>query len=108
MPGSLLSCFAASKTPCTVVGQPVRIRMMRPCRARLLVRRAANAFVGHGVGLGPRQNMHAVGEGTALRPLRKFPDLGSEQEVSGKQSGYLSSFRESNPGKCPDSALLAK
>ena len=52
--------------------------------------------------------MHAAGEGTALRPLRKFPDLGSEQEASGKQSGYLCSFRESNPGECPDSALLAR
>ena len=108
MPGSLLSCFAASKTPCTAVGRPVRIWMTSPCRARLLVRRAANAFVGHGVGLRPRQNMHAAGEGTALRPLRKFPDLGSEQEASGKQSGYLCSFRESNPGECPDSALLAR
>ena len=82
--------------------------MMRPCRARLLVRRAANAFSGCGVGLGPRHNMHAAGEGTALRQLRKFPDLGSEQEMSGKQSGYLCSFKESNPRECPDSALLAK
>lgn len=82
--------------------------MARPCGARLLVRREANAFVGRRVGLRPRQNMHAAGEGTTLRPLRKFPDLGSEQEVSGKQSGYLCSFRESHPGDCPDSALLAR